>query len=166
MLYTVAVFSVGSLVGEVIVLTGVQHSGTLCGYGGISHWRVVGGDQSSTHPSVHVNVFPRNVLLFPLRFTWPKSYRQIAIEPIDPSFPSLSLYIYPSLSILFGAPPPRCTIAHVPWRILENFSVDILVLSMGVGDNYRLLGNHGWKFYERKKCDGDKSFVGDRILIK
>lgn len=79
---------------------------------------------------------------------------------------SLSIYIYPSLSILFGAPPPRCTIAHVPWRILENFSVDILVLSMGVGDNYRLLGNHGWKFYERKKCDGDKSFVGDRILIK
>lgn len=37
---------------------------------------------------------------------------------------SFSLYIYPSLSILFGAPPPRCTIAHVPWRILENFSVD------------------------------------------
>lgn len=42
----------------------------------------------------------------------------------------------------------------------------ILVLSMGVGDNYRPLDNHGWKFYERRKCDGDKSFVGDRILIK
>lgn len=29
--------SPGSLVGEVIVLTGVYRSSTLCGYGGISH---------------------------------------------------------------------------------------------------------------------------------
>jgi len=32
-----------ALVGEVIVLTGVYRSSTLCVYGGISHWRVVGG---------------------------------------------------------------------------------------------------------------------------